>query len=200
MELELLVTRLTHAILKELQAEQQETVLLFSGSEQKLPEGLSALIDQKARVVHVEEQYQTDQVNRFILPCLHIDQMVDLAIGKGGSKLMYAVRQVLLSGRKVEVYEWEYLRYLDTAPRAMLDLYEGYRKQLEGFGLTDCTSNRKQPVRFDRNVLTEADILQAREHGTLQLAIAERCRVTPLALETARNLGIRISTDTGGIA
>jgi hypothetical protein len=200
MDIELLVTRLAQAILRELEVEKCETVLLFATMAQKLPEGLSALIDRKARVLHVDESYQPEQVDRFILPCLHIDQMVDLAIGRGGSKLIYGVRQVLLSGRKVEVYEWEYLRYQETVPRPMLDLYTGYRKQLETFGLTDCTSSKKTSVRFDGNVLTEADILQARQQGAMQFDIAARCRVTPLAIETARNIGIRIITATGGIA
>lgn len=199
MDIELLVTRLAQSILRELQAEKRETILLFAGREQKLPEGLTELLGQGPRLLHIGDPCHADQVDRYILPCLYIDQMVDLALGKGGSKLMYGVRQVLLAGKTVEVFQWEYEKYMHTAPRAMLDLYAAYRKELEVFGLTACIT-AAAPLRFGKNVLTEADILQAREQGAIQLDIAANCRVTPLARETARNLGIRISTDTGGIA
>jgi len=199
MDIELLVTRLAQSILKELQAEKRETIVLFTGKNQKLPEGLTELIGPQPRVLHESDPYQSKQVDRYILPCLYIDQMVDLALGKGGSKLMYAVRQVLLTGKTVEVFQWEYEKYMHSAPQSMLDLYAAYRKELEGFGLTDC-AQEATPVRFGKNVLTEADILQAREQGSIQLTVAASCRVTPLARETARNLDIRISTDTGGIA
>ncbi len=199
MDIELLVTRLAQSILRELQTVTCETIVLFAERDRKLPEGLAELLGPESQVLHVSDPYQSKQVDRYILPCLYIDQMVDLALGKGGSKLMYAVRQVLLTGKTVEVFQWEYETYMHSAPRAMLDLYASYRKELEGFGLTAC-AQETTPVRFGKNVLTEADVLQAREQGSIQLDLAVNCRVTPLARETARNLGIHISTDTGGIA
>ncbi len=199
MDIELLVTQLAQSILKELQAEKRQTIVLFAERDRKLPEGLAELLGPESRVLHVSDPYHSERVDRYILPCLYIDQMVDLALGKGGSKLMYAVRQVLLTGKTVEVFQWEYEKYMHSAPRAMLDLYAAYRKELGGFGLTNC-AQKATPVRFGKKVLTEADILWAQEHGSIQLDVAASCRITPLARETARNLGIRISTDTGGIA
>lgn len=199
MDFELLAARLVKDILHELQMlQQRETVLLFTGRDRRLPEGLTELLDPKARVLYPEDPWEMAEVDRFILPCLHIDQMVDLALGKGGSRLMYAVRRVLLTGRTVEVFQFEYRRYLDTAPGSLITLYEQYRQQLAGFGLIDCVLRKKQTARIDKNVLTAADILWARDQGAQQLDLAGNCRVTPLAQETARDLGIHLSTDTGG--
>lgn len=201
MDLEILIARLTRTILSELQAEQQkETIVLFGKKEQLLPEDLAVVLGQKCRVLHVDDPWQPEEVDRFILPCLHIDQMVDLALGKGGSRLMYAVRQVLLTGRKVEVLQFEYRKYLETAPLNLINLYEDYKKQLEGFGLIDCIRPGKHGLRIKKKVLTEADILNAREQGTQQLEVTAGCHVTPLAQETARDLGINIRKHTGGIA
>lgn len=199
MDFELLAARLVKDILHELQLlQQRETVLLFTGRDRRLPEGLAELLDPKARVLYPEDPWEMAEVDRFILPCLHIDQMVDLALGKSGGKLMYAVRRVLLAGRTVEVFQFEYRRYLDTAPRELIGLYEQYRRQLAGFGIIDGLARQKRAARIDRKVLTAADILQARDQGVQQLDIAGCCRVTPLARETARDLGIHLSTDTGG--
>ena len=197
MEIEQLITRLVQSILKELQPEKSKTIVVFAARSRKLPEGLTDLLGPKVRILYADDSYQSENVDRYILPCLYIDQMVDLALGKGGSRLMYAVRQVLLAGKNVEVFQWEYEKYLQSAPRAMLDLYSRYRKELEAFGLRACTGP-VTPVRFEKKVLTEADILRARENTTMQLEVAPGCRITPLALETARNLGIRISSETGG--
>jgi hypothetical protein len=199
MDIETLVTRLTRTIMQELQAEQQrKTIVLFAKAEQPLPEGLVDLYENTARMLYADDGWQVEDVDRFILPCLHLDQMVDLALGKSGSKMMYAVRQVLLAGREVEVYQYEYRKYLETAPRPLISLYEGYRKQLRGFGLVDCIRCRKNGLRIGKKVVTEADILMARGQGARQLLLSSRCRITPLAHETARNLGIQLSTDTGG--
>ena len=84
-------------------------------------------------MLYASDPYQSEQVDRYILPCLYIDQMVDLALGKGGSKLMYAVRQALLAGKTVEVFQWEYEKYMHSAPRPMLDLYATYRKESYNF-------------------------------------------------------------------
>lgn len=201
MDIETLVARLTRTIVQELQAEQQrKTVVLFIKCGQPLPEGLADLLDTTTRVLYADDTWQPENVDRFILPCLHLDQMVDLALGKGGSRLMYAVRQVLLAGREVEVYQYEYRKYLETAPLQLINLYEDYRKQLRGFGLIECIRHRKNGLRIGKKVLTESDILKARDQGDQQLLLSAGCRVTPLAAETARNLGIKLSTDTGGIA
>lgn len=201
MDIETLVARLTRTILLELQAEQQrKTVVLFMKAGQPLPEGLADLLETTSQVLYADDTWQPENVDRFILPFLHLDQMVDLALGKGGSKLMYAVRQVLLAGREVEVYQYEYRKYLETAPQPLISLYEGYRQELLGFGLVDCIRQRKNGLRIGKKVLTESDILTARDQGTQQLLLSAGCRVTPLAAETARNLRIQLSTDTGGIA
>lgn len=201
MDLEILIAQVTRNILQELRSTaQQETLVLFARKEQSLPEGLAEIFGTKSRVLYGEDNWNVEDVERFILPCLYLDQMVDLAHGKGGSKLMYAVRQVLLTGRKVEVYQFEYKKYLNTAPKNLLTLYEGYRKQLEGFGLIDCITKRTKAVRIEKSVLTQSDILKAKAESVQHLELSAGCRVTPLAYEVAADLGIHISTTGGTIA
>ena len=200
MDLEQLVSRLTTAILSELRQEALPTVLLFCRHDQQLPAGLADQLGSKVQLRYAEEVSPPEGIDRFVLPCLHIDQMVDMALGKGGSKMMYAVRQVLLTGSKVEVFQWQYQKYRDSAPKPLLDLYEGYRRTLHDFGLIDWIDSRQQVSRHLHAVLTEADILKARAQGVAALEIGANCRVTPLARETARNLTIDLRTATGGTA
>jgi len=198
MDFELLISRLSRAIITDLQGKQRTTVLIFCRRDQPLPERLTEQLGPDFRIMYSGDAYRLAKADRFILPCLYIDQMVDLALGKGGSRLMYAVRQVLLAGRTVEVFSWEYRQYLESGPRPLLERYEKYRRQLESYGLIDWLPEKDRPLRLDRRVLTEADVRGAQDRGARQLDLPGHCRITPLAVETARDLGIILSTEKGG--
>lgn len=129
---------------------------------------------------------------RYILPFLSCNDMADLAQGKASGIFMSEVLRLLLAGKEVEVMEFEYRSYSETAPVALYGLYQSYEKTLAAYGLKEC--GRKQPdaVRFREDLLTAADVNKARENGALTLMIPLSAKVTPLAAEAARNLNINI--------
>lgn len=129
---------------------------------------------------------------RYILPFLSCNDMADLAQGKASGVFMSEVLRLLLSGREVEVLEFESRSYSETAPAALYALYQGYEKTLAGYGLKECGPKQPDAVRFRGDLVTAADVGKARENGVSTLIIPLTAKVTPLAAEAAGNLNINI--------
>ncbi len=200
MDLEKLVQDISRLVLNELrQPQAQKTILLFARRNKDLPQALQWLKNKENCLAYVDDSWSVDQIDRFIFPCLSIDQMVDLAMGKGGSKLMSELRQVLLSGKKVEIAEFEYQQFEQSAPSALIQLYKKYHATLEEFGVRTLKTEREFSYRFTGSVVTEADIAQANNDGVSCLEISKRCCVTALAFDFAKQQSIEIQRITGGV-
>ena len=199
MELEGLVEEITRKVLAELtEAECKKTVLLFAQKDSPLPESLQEVLKDEYRLFYAADDLHIDRIDRFILPCLYIDQMVDLAMGKGGSKLMYAVRKVLLAGKQLEVADFEYRKYSQSAPMSLLALYEQYYETLRGFGVVELQGEAKSVYRVNSGVVKESDIITAKQNGAGSIEIGNSCCVTPLAYDFAREQSIEIKEVVGG--
>jgi len=132
---------------------------------------------------------------RYILPFLCCSGMADLALGRASGPVAPEVLRLLLAGKKVEVLEYEYVRFASSAPKPLYALYVSYRKTLEGYGLTACVPAR--PAAQSRNrVLTERDVLKAAAAGETEIALPAGTRMTPLAADTARLRGLTIRKDS----
>lgn len=129
---------------------------------------------------------------RYILPQLSCTNMADLAAGRALEPVAEEVLRLLLSGTKVEIFEFEYRSYAETAPGPLYSLYESYEATLSTFGLKEFI--KKQPViqRFKKAVVTEKDIIQANNKGVLELRIPENANITPLAAECAKELNVKL--------
>lgn len=200
-EIEDIIKKVTQTVLAEIGGHsQQKTTLIFARRQEGLPDVLKEKIHGDDRLLYYSDQYNFEEVDRFILPCLHIDPMVDLAMGKGGSKLMCGVRQALLFGKEVEVAEFEYRRFLDKAPAKLTDMYKEYHDNLRKFGIVELcnTCQKGSETRFiGKGVITERDVETARRGAVSCLDVADNCCVTPLAYDYAREHSIVIKRRAG---
>lgn len=201
-EMEELVQHIAMKVLAELGVQKSRSLtLIFGKREADVSQEIQDVVGGTSDILYHGDQYEIAKVGRFILPILYIDQMVDLALGKGGSKLMYGVRQVLLAGNKVEVAEFEYRRFTATAPVALTALYEEYHEILKKFGVVElkgeiallCTTKN-----LFKKVVTEGDVLQAYHDSVTSLEVGGNCCVTALASDCAREHGIVIKRVSGG--
>ncbi len=201
-ELENLIQQIARKVITELGMQgQQESILVFVKKGRALSQLIRKHVGGAGRVLYYDDSYEIEKVDRFILPCLYIDQMVDLAMGKGGSKLMYSVRQVLLAGKKVEVAEFEYRQFIKTAPAALTSMYEQYAKNLITYGLTDLIKPEKKESRtkyLKGGLVTEEDVIKAHQESIPCLEVIDSCCVTPLAFDCAREHSIVIKRVKGG--
>lgn len=201
-ELENIIKKVTRTVLAEIGGHrEQKNTLIFAKRQEGLPEALKQAIHSDDRLLYHSDQYNIEDVDRFILPCLHIDPMVDLAMGKGGSKLMYGVRQALLLGKEVEVAQFEYRQFIDKAPAKLTAMYKNYHDNLKQFGIVELSSTcrRGSELKFlDKGVITERDLEKAWGDSVSCLEVLENCCVTPLAYDYAREHSIVIKRVTGG--
>lgn len=199
MELEELVQQIARKVLTELGEQRpQPSTLIFTQRDKGIAPDIEKCVSRDVRLLYSDDQYSIETIDRFILPCLYIDQMVDLAMGKGGSRLMYSVREVLLAGKKVEVAKFEYKQFLDTAPASLLAVYHNYHDILQQFGVIDLITQQSSPPRCIKGgVITEEHIMKAHREGIPCLEVSESCCVTPLAYDCAKEHSIVIKRVTG---
>jgi len=128
-----------------------------------------------------------------ILPELSCTGMADLANGRaGGCRYLKEVLRCLLAGEHVEVLEFEYRRYSQTAPDPLYRLYASYEEKLKSYGLTAFQLKRPELVRVHDALITSATVEQAHADGCRTLNIPLKAIVTPLAREKAEALGVSI--------
>jgi len=129
---------------------------------------------------------------RYILPVLSCSDMADLAAGRASSPCMEEVLALLLRGREVEVLEFAYRSFADSAPGPLCDLYAGYEKVLAGYGVKAFRPRTPDSVRVRENLITAAVVEQAGAEGIRSLVVPVTANVTPLAAETAEALHMSI--------
>lgn len=129
---------------------------------------------------------------RTIIPFLSCSQMADLAQGRAPEPLLKKVLDLLLAGKVVEVFEFEYLQYEKSAPETLYQLYASYEETLRGFGLQRIAAEGQNVARFSRRLVTERDIIEAHQQGTSVLRVLSDAQLTPLALDCAREKGIQL--------
>ena len=129
---------------------------------------------------------------RHILPVLSCSDMADLAVGRASSPCMEEVLGLLLRGVEVEVLEFSYRAYTDTAPGPLYELYVAHEKTLAGYGLRAFRPRVPEKVMVREKLITAAMVEKAGAEGRRILVIPAAASVTPLAAETAEGLHMRI--------
>ena len=154
-------------------------------------ENVAELRRQLGDEVEVGVGVDITSASRVIIPCLSCTQMADLAAGRATNYRFQQVLTRLLGGQTVEVFEFEYQRFSQSAPETLFNLYETYRQTLSSFGVVDYEPGTKAsgPL-FNKAVVTEEDILAAHKQGVRTLALAATTLVTPLARDCAKARGI----------
>ena len=129
---------------------------------------------------------------RYILPFLACGELAELAAGKASGTFTLEALRLLLSGKEVEVMEFEYKAYSQSAPAKLYSLYEGYEKTLASYGMVPFRPKMPEVFRFRDSLVTEKAVEAARENGAKSIMVPEAAIVTPLARDTARDLNIDI--------
>ena len=129
---------------------------------------------------------------RTILPWLSCSQMADLAQGRATGPLLKKALDLLLAGNVVEVFDFEYLQYEKSAPDSLYQLYSSYEETLRGFGLKRVAAEKQNVARFSRRLVIERDIIEAHQQGISVLWVLPDAKLTPLALDCARERGIQL--------
>ncbi len=126
---------------------------------------------------------------RHILPFLSCADMADLACGRASGRAAEKALQLLLSGVRVYVLEFEYKSYRETAPSSLYALYEGHKKTLAAYGLIEWFKKRES-WHSTENLITEKHVLEAGKSGSTLMVVPIRAIVTPLAIDAARKFNM----------
>ncbi len=198
MELEVLVQSITREVLKQLQlAPASPQVLILSERDSANVPLILQQLGADTPVFYWAPGCRHPAVARVILPLLSCSQMSDLALGRAGDPIMERVLSTLLCGGGVEIFEYEYVRYRDTAPQRLFELYATYEDTLRSFGLKPFASGTTNGARLNQSLVTERDIIEAHKRGDMLLHVRSDAKLTPLALDCARERGVQIQTMEG---
>lgn len=194
MEMEELVKLIAKEVLKQAAGREEEKPVLIIGEKTcRKCQAAEKLLGPGHRFLYPGEAPDAGEEIRRIVPYLSIRHMADMAAGKAEGPLMEMVLAALLAGQRVEVVEYEYRRHADTAPEGLMRLFEGQEAALASFGLTAMDLTKCDTVRIRKPLVTEADVTEAAERHARELLLPADARMTPLAAESAANLGITIS-------
>ncbi|VFQ45028.1 hypothetical protein [Desulfoluna butyratoxydans] len=194
MDVEALVKAITVEVLKQIGGGDEASRVLIIGdrscpkcqaAEKRLGKGNTFL--------YPDEDPGPNEPVRRIVPYLSIRHMADMAAGRAEGPLMELAFRALLAGQTVEVVEFEYKRHADTAPEGLMRLFEGQEAALAGYGLVAMDVTKRDTVRIRKPLVTDADVAEAGQRGAKELRLPADAQVTPLAVESAKELGITLS-------
>lgn len=148
--------------------------------------------DFTTKVYCSDDVFDAADIDRYILPVLEIEDMADLALGKATSVKAREILALLLSGKTVEVYQYAYAGYEDTAPLPLYQLYCDYAETLSDFGLCSVQKHVQKTTRIGARVVSEQDIEKCNAQGVTRITVSAKAIVTSLAVECAKKFGIEI--------
>lgn len=194
MDVDALIRSIAEEVMKQLQQQQVQKpcVMVLANRELSLVSKVESCLEEAADLYFLGEDMGDRTPCRYILPSLCPGGMADLARGSASTKTLAEVLRVLLLGKEVEVLEFEYRKYGETAPGPLLSMYESYEKTLAGFGLREFSFKRPDTTRVRESLVTEKIVEQAADSGASTLAVPTDALITPLAAEAAKNLSVNI--------
>ena len=201
MELEDLIRKLTQEVIQQLNNETEtgaeaetknETVLIFGKRDDSYTEPLLSLINSPARILFLDGDWKGKAIDRHVLPLLTLSQMGELSQGMARGRIGGEVLTTVLSGKTVEVVQYGYTYYQDTAPEALLRVYEAQKETLRGFGIKEFEPMGQEFLRSRKRLITETEVQKARDKGASTLRVPLDAWITPLAAEFARDNSIEI--------
>ena len=171
-------------------------VRVLAPRDEALAERVGALIapfyEGGADILFLGEDAGGRMPERHILPVLSCSDMADLAVGRASSPCMEEVLGLLLRGVKVEILEFSYRAWADTAPGPLYELYAAHEKTLAGYGLRAFRPWVPEKAMVREKLITAAMVEKAGAEGRRTLVIPAAASVTPLASEKAEELHMRI--------
>jgi ethanolamine utilization protein len=193
MDIDELVQTIVREVLQRLQksAAGEQILLLARRDDSKVAPVLQHF-KQQVNVVFWDPTADVMIPERVVVPFLSCSQMADLAQGRATGALMKKVLDLLLAGKSVEVFDFEYLQFSKTAPEPLYRLYESYEAILHGFGLKRFSAETLDNARLKSRLVTERDVVEAHRQGVSILHVLPDALLTPLAVDCARERGVQI--------
>jgi hypothetical protein len=142
-----------------------------------------------------DDVYDATEIDRYVLPFLELEDMADLALGKATSIKAREVLALLLNGKTVEVCQYAYTGFENSATSQLYQIYCDYAETLSGFGLGPLQKQIKKATRMSARVVSEKDIEKCNADGITRISIPGKALVTSLAEECAKKFGIEIQRD-----
>lgn len=193
MEIDDLVRTITANVIQQMQAKPtQECCMVLSRRDSDLTERIQALIGANVAIRYFGEELQSQTVSRYILPSLSCNNMANLAAGRVEGLYAEEVMALLLQGTEVEVLDFDYTHFSETAPGPLYRLYQSYKETLQSFGLVSFREKKPESIRFWKELVTDKTINETEQRGASTLVVSRTSKVTPLAIETAKQLNITI--------
>ncbi len=188
-----LVESVVREVLRRLGREERlPLVLLLCDRDEDTAAKVRSALDETVEIAFCGETIDGRMPERHVLPFLSCTDMADLAAGRASSRFATEALGLLLRGQKVEVLEFEYVSHAETAPQALYDLYAGHKKTLAAYGLHALRRKGPEVLTLRTGLATEKDVRQAKAQGALALAVPATALITPLAVDTAAELGLNI--------
>lgn len=154
------------------------------------------LLGNDFEVVFLDGPAADGEAERYILPYLCCPTMAALAGGLAPNRAVRKVLDLLLAGKKVEVLEFEYTRYSQSATHTLYGLYEAHEKTLASYGLVRFAEHNAEhgaaALIIRDSLVTEKTLRQAAQSGARELRVPPAAIVTALAEDSAKELGVKI--------
>lgn len=164
--------------------------------------GLSRLIDDSERCVSAEEIVDASEAIVIPVPTLGLIAKVALGIIDNLSTEVVitalAKRKKVISSKKILAFSGQ--RTVNNVPQALTDVINDYMKKLESFGMTftdisgmaQYIARTEDIGRLDKEKIVSQELIQNLPDGVRQIVLKRGAIVTPLAKDTAREMGIEI--------
>ena len=196
MDLETLTRAIAHQVLERLREERRKTrVLVLAERDDAVVTTVHERLGKDADIIFSGEE-DGRPPERCILTSLSCSDMVDLADGKASGPRMSEALRLLLSGVRLDVLEFVYKTYVNSAPAALYARYESCERTLASYGVAELKAKSPEVVRLRSDLVTERDVRAALRDGASTLLVPAATLVTPLAQDAAREAHLTILKKT----
>ncbi|ENK1242010.1 TIGR02536 family ethanolamine utilization protein [Clostridium sporogenes] len=202
--------RLSDLNFKEESMKKETVVILATTSYKEIEENLNNKYD----IRYFDEGLR--ECDKIIIPRTCIKLLSNLANGICSEEMHKFISIMLLKGKKVYMMEdgIEYKKYRERAPKALLDMYEGFEEKIKTFGINIissldeiegninkeeslnesserignlCSDNNEENFLFKgRKLITESDLRKIYMKGVKEVSIDKKALITPLASDFVR--------------
>lgn len=186
MDTNALIAAVVRGVVEQLGAGRQpaDVAVVLSPADAALAREVAARLDGAMRVCFQGEACPESPA-LYVLPELSCSDMADLAQGRASSIALRGVLDLLLRGKPVRTLGFAFRDHAETAPHALLRLYEGYAATLASYGLTELAPVAPESFNVRQTLVTADHVTEAMAQGARALRVPYRAVVTPLARQMA---------------
>jgi len=191
MDADILVKTIVERVLSELQSglpvsNKANVMVLSTYSKLVEEQTLKCLNANDVELHFLGDSCPEKKIARYIIPQLSCRDMAELASGQAKSPVTEAVLPLLLEGTVVEVLDYEYKAYENTAAPGLYKLYMQHESTLSSFGLAAFKPEPEPVARCWHKLIAEKDVEQAAHNGAKEMHVTKDSVITPLAMEQAK--------------